>query len=122
MSRTSEELRQELIEILNEVAEITNAECRACEPPLSCCHRDTCEYTINHAQASWGIRLRRTGHPDYPLMGEEECIAAPHLRPICALYTCSVEKFGRLKDSSMDSRYQDLRVRALQLSRELGIG
>jgi|SRR5882724_12834375 len=55
-----------------------------------CCERKYCELARRFAKEKYNIDLRDTGNPDLPFMGENGCIVAPHLRPICTLHLCSI--------------------------------
>ena len=93
------------------MAEHTLPECSGtCSAPLSCCSPDYCEIAIEHAKSKWGIDLIPTSNPDLPLMGENGCIAEPHLRPLCAIHTCQVNSLGcKPGDVGWTNRYFQLR-------------
>src|SRR5262245_33861576 len=85
---------QQLIELYAQIAAHTLPECRACFNPYSCCDPLYCESTIKFAAKKWGVELQRTTHPKLPLMGPTGCTAAPHLRPMCATHTCTMNSLG----------------------------
>jgi hypothetical protein len=90
-----------------ELAAATAPECAgACERPRSCCAETYCNFTMEFAEANWGLVLVPTGHRRLPLMGPEGCTAAPHLRPMCTAHTCAVSQFGgKPGDGDWTERY-----------------
>lgn len=101
----------------------TKRECGNCRIPYSCCNKGQCEFTIQHAFESWGVELKPTGHPKLPLMGENGCVAAPHLRPLCTVHTCSVMTCGgKLGDEAWTERYHELRDQINDLEAERMFG
>jgi len=95
-----------LIEAYQEMADHTNPECGKCLIPYSCCAPEYCEHTIRSAKEKLNVVLEPTSHPRLPLMGVNGCIAAPHLRPLCAVHTCSVNKFGmKIDDNDREGAY-----------------
>ena len=97
-----------------EVAAHTWSDCEeSCtmQPRFGCCHRIFCNIVIRHAARVWDVTLERTDHPTLPLMGDEGCTAAPHLRPTCAKHSCEVNPLGHT-GGNQPSEWMD-RYRAL---------
>ena len=86
---------QELVDVFQKLADHTKPKCAKCRPePYSCCDAFYCEMTITFASETFGVTLVPTGHKTLPLMGQDGCTAAPHLRPQCAMHTCSISTLG----------------------------
>jgi hypothetical protein len=118
--RRMTDLRQKLIALYAEMAKLTLPECHGCRLPLSCCKPEYCDETMQWARERWGVELQPTNHPKLPLMGPAGCIAAPHLRPICTVYTCDVGSFGCKKNNSAwTEQYWRLREELNDLEAEL---
>lgn len=86
--------RQQLIDLYAKMAAHTLPECRACFNPYSCCDPLYCDIAIQVAKKFWNVELAKTDHPKLPLMGPTGCTAAPHLRPMCATHTCTMNSIG----------------------------
>lgn len=109
---TEEQIREKLINLYQEMYELTRPECEKCRVPLSCCSGEYCAITLSYAEENWKISLPITDHPALPLMGPKGCTAAPHLRPICTVHTCDINCLGFKRDDIDDSwsdKYYDLR-------------
>lgn len=106
-------MRDRLIRLYQEMYELTEPECGRCRIPRSCCDPIVCEFVADHAKLRWGVELRPTGHPRFPLMandGSGRCIAAPHHRPQCTMHTCDVCSLGYKRgDPTWTERYFKLR-------------
>lgn len=101
---TSSSDSRQLIAAYAEIASLTALECgvgcgtcdtsRALEVlgPDRCCDRLFCEMARLWAKDVWGVRLRDTGHPRVPFMGPLGCTVSPHLRPLCSIYSCHIER------------------------------
>ena len=108
--------KDDLIDTYEKMYQHTKAECAACPAPHSCCDAIYCRAAIEWAKDTYGITLEPTKHPDLPLMGEHGCTAAPHLRPLCTVHTCSVSSLGFKKgDTEWTQRYYELRDELDQL-------
>ena len=112
---------QRLIDLFRQMADLTLPECKACPVPLSCCSPEYCHLTVEHARIHWQTELTPTGsHATLPLMGLDGCVAAPHLRPLCTLHTCSVNAIGCKKgDVAWTLKYFELREEIEMLGFEL---
>ena len=100
-----------IIQIFQQMADLTLPECRKCPNPLSCCSPEYCEMAIDYARNTCGVTLERTEHPKLPLMGESGCTVAPHLRPLCSLHTCEINSMGLKRgDKEWTEKYFQLRV------------
>lgn len=65
---------------------------------------------INYAKQFWDVDLPVTDHDRLPLMGEQGCTAAPHLRPLCSIHTCEISNFGcKPNDKKWTDKYFGLR-------------
>jgi hypothetical protein len=118
---TVDDIGRRLIPLYQAMADMTRPECDRCVNPHHCCDSMYCEHTIEYAREKWGVELERTGHPKLPLMGPDGCTAAPHLRPICAVHTCEIEKWGfKQGDRDWTERYFRLRdeISTLEWERE----
>lgn len=102
-------------DLWTEMYEMTNAECKKCRVPLSCCSPEYCEMVEQDSQAQ-GIVLQRTDHPTLPFMGPDGCIVPPHLRPICTVHTCDITSLGfHRSNPDWTERYWKLRYRLSDL-------
>ena len=96
----------QLVQLYREIADLTKPKCGQCRVPHYCCNDYQCEM-IAHYAAEMGVTLTRTGHPKLPFMGEDGCVVAPHLRPICSVHVCEnhlwdvkfSEKYFKLRDA-----------------------
>ena len=121
------QLRKQLICKFREMHDMTLPECSSeCKVPYSCCHASHCAVVIKGAFEDWDQGLEPTGHPTLPLMGIDEdgkptgCIAAPHLRPLCTLHTCSIHNWGfKRGDQEWTERYFILRGELGEIERQL---
>jgi hypothetical protein len=106
----SAELHGRLIALYARLAAHTEPECTGrCERPRSCCAEMYCAFAIEHAKTRWQVELQRTWHPELPLMGDDGCTAAPHLRPICTAHTCEMCAHGHKRgDPAWTRRYDDI--------------
>jgi len=118
-----EEKERTLIALHREMANLTNQECAQCDPPYSCCDfygGYYCEFSIAWADKKWGVKLDRLSLvPNLPLMGLSGCTIEPHLRPICSMHACVINKWGKSGDESWTKKYFDLRERISKLEGEL---
>lgn len=95
--------------------EMTNAGCKKCRAPHSCCSPEYCEYADNYSQKQ-GITLQRTDHSTLPFMGSDGCIVPPHLRPTCTIHTCDIASLGFHKSNpDWTDRYWELRYKLSDL-------
>lgn len=103
-------LRRRLIGLYAELAAHTEPECAAhCAKPRTCCEAQYCALAIDHAKSHWHVDLVPTWHAALPLMGDDGCTAAAHLRPICTAHTCAVCEHGtKPGDPAWTARYQTL--------------
>ena len=101
------DLRARLIEHYAELAALTATECSgACARPRSCCEERYCDIAVDFAKTRWQVELQPTWHPALPLMGDDGCTAAPHLRPICTAHTCEICTHGEKRgDGAWTARY-----------------
>ena len=105
--------------LYQEMAELTQRKCSgkdstsSCRVPHSCCDAMYCDAAMGHAQKAWDTKLEPTGHPRYPLMNDDgSCSAAPHLRPLCTIHTCTIQSVGTdPKDPKWSEEYWALRDR-----------
>jgi hypothetical protein len=112
--------RQQLIDLYASMAAHTLPECRACFSPYGCCDALYCDIAIAVAKKHWDIELPRTNHPKLPLMGPTGCTAAPHLRPMCSMHTCSMNSLGsKLGDAAWTKEYHRLREQIESLELEV---
>lgn len=103
-------LRDRLIALYAELGRLTESECAGhCDRPRTCCEARYCAIAIDHAQTHWQTELAETWHPALPLMGDDGCTAAPHLRPICTAHTCAVCAHGEKPgDPVWNAQYKKL--------------
>lgn len=114
------DLREQVIALYKEMADITLPKCEKCRLPLSCCSPEYCYMAIEYAPRRWGVELKETGHEKLPLMGENGCVAAPHLRVLCTLHVCCINSLGfDPKDPRWTERYFELREEINELEYEL---
>jgi len=100
---------EELIPLMQQMADLTRPECGKCRVPLSCCAPEYCQMAIEYAEEDWGVELKTTEHPRLPLMGSNGCTAPPHLRPLCTLHTCRMSGIGSSGNPAWDVQYLELR-------------
>ena len=101
---------EHLIKLYQQLAGLTNAECRKCPAPLSCCDADYCDMAIAYAKDSWGVDIVATDHFKFPCMGSDGCTVAPHLRPLCTFHACEISSLGFKKnDPEWTKKYWELR-------------
>lgn len=105
-------MKQELIVLYQEMAKLTEPECRnTCKPALSCCSPEYCEIAREFARDRRGVELKDANyHPNLPFMGPNGCTIEPHLRPLCTLHVCSINSFGiKPGDETFTQRYFQIR-------------
>jgi hypothetical protein len=112
--------RKRLVVLYAEMAEHTNKLCAACSGPsdrdsgaYGCCSVEHCEITMAYAKEAWGVDLEPV-NIHMPLLGSEGCIAAPHLRPSCSVWTCALGDPGYTDpapDAEWRGQYAELRGR-----------
>ena len=95
---------ERLIELYQEMADLTRLKCGQCRIPFQCCAPEHCENTARYA-AELGVMLERTDHPRLPFLGPNGCTVVPHLRPICTVHVCE----NHLWNSDFSERYFELR-------------
>ena len=101
-------LRRRLIELYAELSALTEPECSGrCARPRTCCEARYCAIAVEHAATHWQVDLQPTWHPALPLMGDDGCTAAPHLRPICTAHTCEMCEYGSKRgDPAWNAQYR----------------
>ena len=109
--------REQAVELFQKIADLTAPGCAgegpgACRVPHSCCSPEYCASTIEYAKEFWNVELKPTDHPKLPLMGPSGCIAAPHVRPMCAVHLCQINGLGFTKDPEFNEQYFKLREKA----------
>ena len=104
------DLRERLVALYAELAALTELECSgSCARPRTCCEERYCQITLEFALSHWQVALQPTWHPALPLMGDDGCTAAPHLRPICSAHTCEMCAHGEKRgDPVWTARYNDI--------------
>lgn len=107
---------KKLVSLYAKMAALTAPECQStCKNPFSCCDQAYCEAAIQYAKDNWGVILTPVNGKDargqpLPLMGDNGCIAPPHLRPLCTLHTCEINSLGCKKgDPNWTRKYFTLR-------------
>lgn len=99
--------------LYQQMADLTKPECASsCRIPHSCCSPEYCQMAREVAK-EWGVELDETDHPTLPFMGDNGCVVAPHLRPMCTIHTCDIGAFGckfhPSPDPEWDEKYFRLR-------------
>jgi hypothetical protein len=98
-----------LIQLFQEMADLTEPKCRQCRAPQSCCSPEYCGMAFETA-AEHGVTLQATGHERLPLMGPTGCTAPPWTRPLCTFHVCSINSLGfDPKDATFTKEYFKLR-------------
>lgn len=85
-------MTEELKVLYQKMYELTHAKCVACCPEQlkwSCCSPEYGDFAMAEAKKR-GEVLVLTGlnHPKCALLGENGCVAPPHLRQMCTLHVC----------------------------------
>ena len=117
---------EHLKQLFQEMANITlplclNNECGAIKP-FCCCNILFCQGAIRYAKEVWNEELQKTTNTQLPLLGDDGCIAPPHLRPSCTFHLCYIDKFGHKPgDEEWTKKYWKLREEIELLQMELGI-
>ena len=105
---------EELIQLYQQMADLTAPKCAQCRAPHSCCDSMYCYMAIEIA-GEQGTVLQKTDHPTLPLMGPGGCTAAPHHRPLCTLHNCNISSLGFDKtDSRFTKQYFKIRSQISQ--------
>lgn len=100
---------QKLIDLYQQMYELTRPECDKCRAPRSCCSPEYCDLAEEVA-AERGVQLIATKHPTLKFMGANGCIVPPHLRQLCTVHTCDIGNLGFKKhDAAWTKRYFQLR-------------
>lgn len=106
---------ERLVDLYQQMAELTKPKCQSCRVPYSCCDAMYCRIPMRmHPE------LKPTGHPKLPLMGETGCIAKPHQRKLCTLHVCSINGLGfDPNDPEWTEKYFELRYQIEDTEDEL---
>ncbi len=114
------DVREQLVGWYQEMADMTLPKCKQCRVPLSCCSPEYCHMAIQIAHEDWGVELKATGHERLPLMGENGCVAPPHVRPLCTLHVCCINGLGfDPHDKPWTEKYFQLRAKITEADFEL---
>lgn len=98
-----------LIQLFQQMADLTEPKCRECRVPQSCCSPEYCGMAFETA-AEHGVTLQATGDERLPLMGPTGCTAPPWTRPLCTLHVCSINSLVfDPKDPAFTKQYFKLR-------------
>lgn len=91
---------KKLIRLYRKIADLTMDVCKkSCTRLGSCCSIEYCEMAIEIAKDDWGLELQRTENDKLPLLGPDgNCIAPPHVRPLCSRHQCDMNGLGFFKD------------------------
>ena len=95
-----------LIALYREMADLTNAICRTCDPPFKCCSLIGCSRAKFWAEHVYKINLVKT-NGRLPFLTETGCTVAPHHRPICTMFFCP--------DKQEPVRIKELRAEIVKL-------
>jgi hypothetical protein len=102
-------VKPKLIQLYQEMADLTEPKCRQCRVPQSCCSAEYCAMAIEIA-TEHGVTLQVTTHDRLPLMGPTGCTAPPWTRPLCTFHVCSINNIGiDVKDPVFTKGYFKLR-------------
>lgn len=118
-------IQRHLIKLYRKLANHTLPECRMCYiGALSCCATKYCRYAADHARRYWGVTLEP--HPEHkvgiPFLGPQGCIVVPHLRPLCTMHVCCINRHGgKPGDPQWTERYFRLRDRIREVERARGV-
>jgi hypothetical protein len=108
----------DLIPLYDQLQKHTFKDCvKFCNSIASCCQPAYCEKTRTFAAEQYGITLEDTGlHPTLPFMTDTGCSVAPHLRPECTEYSCTIREIGkRLGDATWTTEYYAIRRKILNI-------
>ena len=98
-----------LIQLYQEMADLTKPKCASCARPHSCCSPEYCYFAIETAKER-GVKLATTDHPTLPLMGPDGCTCPPQHRPMCTLHVCVISTVGfDISDMKFTKAYFKLR-------------
>ena len=99
-----------LIQLFQEMHELTLPKCGECRVPHSCCDKFACSMTREIAKDLWNVNLPFDDEKDIPYLNPDgSCQVAPHLRPHCTYHTCAINGLGTSGDLDWDRKYFDLR-------------
>ena len=119
-----ESIRQQLIVLYRELAELTLPKCHLCRAPMICCDPMYCKFAKERA-AEWNVTLsevelgqRPAQQKDLLFMGPTGCVVPPHLRPLCTAHVCE-QHLESNQDSTFQQRFWELRDQINDLEYEL---
>ena len=96
-------------ELCQEMSAHTRPECDKCLAPYGCCNAIACLEAAAFAKEILGIELKVPDKP-VPFLTPTGCSLAPHLRPMCTVYTCSIHSIGHKPgDDRWNEKYWQLR-------------
>jgi hypothetical protein len=113
---------KKVIDLFEEMYQLTRPFCGECRVALSCCDALYCAQAEENL-GEYGIVLEHTDHPTLPFMGKDGCIVPPFARPLCTFHVCDMNAFGflRTKDRKVDvqatDRYFEIRDKIEKITR-----
>lgn len=110
----TKKIKEKLVELYKQMSDITYSLCKneECWRVLkhSCCNLMYCLSTIDYAKNEWWIVLKKTQNSLLPLLWDNWCTAAPHLRPSCTKHVCCINKFwSKPWDNQWTQKYFTIR-------------
>lgn len=93
---STEHAKQRLIDLYQEMYELTQPECASnCPLPQTCCSPEYC-WMAKEVAKDWGEDVSPLQQRDDGLlfMGPQGCVLPPHLRPHCTMHTCDINAVG----------------------------
>ena len=101
---------EQLIQRCQEMADHTNACCRAtCEFMGACCSPEFCGPVQRHALEQWGLTLTPN---EFGLLTDADghCLAPPHTRLLCTVHQCEIADWSNWRGHpEWTERYFELR-------------
>lgn len=119
-----------LVVLYEKIEKITNPSCISGKDECSvfsgkkykCCSNEYCNKAKQFAKDGYGIELEPTGNKDVMFMGDNGCIVAPHLRPICTVHVCSITWAAKsmVSGDEVTREYFSLREKIFEAERVAG--
>ena len=91
-----------LMDLYQEIYELTNQICGTCSPPYHCCELSGCMQAASWASYVYKVWLKQVDGSELPYLSDKGCTVAIEHRRLCTTWLCPE---GRAK---APARYQEL--------------